>query len=155
MTYRIKGLDPADFAPLFAMRNDALAARRARRVTALDGQSYPCRVSLREAAEGERLILVNHVSMEAESPYRASHAIYVREDAEVSALFEDELPPMLARRVLSLRAFDAEGTLRTARLAMSGEGDAAVRALLDADAVETVHAHNAATGCFLAAVERS
>ena len=55
MTYAIQGLDPAAFAPLFAMGDAELAANRAVRVTAEADRGYPCRVSLQDAARGEEL----------------------------------------------------------------------------------------------------
>ena len=153
MTYLVQGLRPDLFAPLFAMSDAQLAARRARRVRAA-GDGYPCRVSLQDAAEGEELILVHHVSHDVETPYRSSFAIYVRGGAEQAPPRRDSLPPMLERRRLSLRAYDRDGMLRAATLAEPGGADAGVRALLAEPAVGQVHAHNAATGCFLARIER-
>lgn len=154
MTYRIQGLDPAPFRPLFRMSDDALRERRARRVTAA-GPGFPCRVSLEEARNGEQLILVNHVSHDVETPFRASHAIYVREDATEAPLYEDALPPMLDHRRISLRAFDAEGMLIDGLVVEPGEGDAAVRDLFGRSDVAEIHAHTSAYGCFLARIERS
>ncbi len=39
-------------------------------------------------------------------------------------------------------------------LAAPGKADAAIRDLFAAGAITTIHAHNAAHGCFVAAVER-
>jgi hypothetical protein len=153
ITYLVSGLDPALFAPLFTLDGPALAARRARRAVA-DGPGFPCRVSLEEAEAGEPLILVNHVSQGAATPFRASHAIYVREAAREAAVYRGEIPPILAARILGLRGFDAEGMLRDARLAPPGEADAAIRALFVSEEIVEIHAHNAALGCFLARIVR-
>ena len=153
MTYIVQGLSPRPFAHLFTLDDAALAALRARRVRA-EGVGYPCRISLEEAGEGEKLILLNHVSHDVETPFRTSYAIFVREGAEQGPAFVDELPPLLNRRRLSLRGFDTAGMLRSANLAEPGEGDGAVRALLAEPDVAEVHAHNAAYGCFLARIER-
>jgi hypothetical protein len=131
-----------------------LAARQAQLVIADAGGGYPCRVSLRDAEPGERLILVNHVSMAAATPFRACHAIYVREGAEAPEPFQDEVPDYLDRRTLSLRGFDACGMLRAAVLAAPGEADPQIRTLFEAGEVAAIHAHNAAHGCFLALIER-
>ena len=155
MAYRIEGLERAPFEPLFALSDAALAAKSARRVVADRKPGFPCRISLRDAEIGERLILVNHVSQEAATPYRASHAIYVREQAVEPALFVDRLPAVLEGRPLSLRGFDSDGMLRGALLAMPGEADAKIRELLGRPEIETIHAHNAAHGCFAAKIERS
>jgi hypothetical protein len=153
MAYRIDGLAPAQFAELFGMSDQELAGRNARRAVA-DGPGFPCRITLEEAEPGEELILVNHVSHDAPTPFRASHAIYVRR-AEVAGAFEDETPPIFATRRLGLRGFDAEGMLRGALLAEPGEADAKIRELLARPEVAEIHAHNAALGCFLARIERN
>ena len=73
MPYRVRGLDPDPFRPLFALDDAGLAAAGARRVTADECPGYPCRVSLGDASMGERLILVSHPHMTiAGSPYRAA-----------------------------------------------------------------------------------
>ena len=154
MTYRIQGLDPGPFRSLFGMSDEALRKRRARRVAA-DGPGFPCRVSLEEARDGEVLILVNHVSLDVDTPFRASHAIYVREEAAVASIYEDALPPMLDHRRISLRAFDEEGMLVDGLVVEAGEGDAAVRTLFGRADVAEIHAHTSAYGCFLARIERS
>jgi hypothetical protein len=154
MTYRIQGLAPEPFRPLFRMNDEELRERRAVRVVA-SGSGEPCRVSLQDAAAGEQLILVNHVSQDADTPFRATHAIYVREQAEAAPVFEDELPPQIDRRNVSLRAFDRDGMMVQAVLAAAGEGDGAVRALLERPEVAEIHAHTQALGCFLARIERN
>lgn len=154
MTYRIQGLAPEPFQALFQMSDEELRERRAVRVTAT-GSGEPCRVSLEDAAAGEQLILVNHVSQDADTPFRATHAIYVREAAEASPVFKDQLPPQLDRRNISLRAFDRDGMMVQAVLATAGQGDSAVRSLLERPEVAEVHAHTQALGCFLARIERN
>jgi hypothetical protein len=154
MTYRIAGLDPQPFAPLFEMNDDDLRARRARRVIADADRGFPCRVSLADAQAGEALILLNHEHHSADSPYRGRHAIYVRESATAPAVFHDALPPAFDGRVLSLRGFDADGMIVRAALAQPGEADAVIRAVLEDPVVTHVDAHNAARGCFAARIER-
>ncbi len=154
MTYRIEGLKRAEFAPLFAMSDAELAERGAVRVTA-DGPGFPCRISLEDAKAGEALILLNYVSHDVATPYRSSYAIYVREVAEETAPFIDATPPVFNGRPLGLRAFDAEGVLRNAALALPGEADDKIRALFAAPEIAYIHAHNAAHGCFSARVDRT
>jgi hypothetical protein len=154
MAYRIEGLAPAAFESLFGMMDGELAARGAMRVTADSPSGYPCRVSLADAAPGEDLMLLNHVSHDVAGPFRTAYAIYVRKGAEPAA-FEDEAPLYLDRRTLGLRGFDEAGMLRGALLAMPGESDARIRELFERPEVATIHAHNAAYGCFLARIERN
>jgi hypothetical protein len=154
LTYVIQGLDPGVFAPLFAMTDAELAELRAARVTADADRGYPCRVSLRDAAAGDELILLYHTSHAVETPYRSSYAIFVRREAE-PARFVDCIPPVFEGRPLGLRGFDVEGVLRDARLALPGEAEAKIIELFANPAIAYIHAHNAAHGCFAAKVERS
>jgi hypothetical protein len=153
MTYRIAGLPRKEFEPLFGLGDDELAARNARRVRAEAGGA-PCRISLRDADAGESLILLNHVSHDVATPFRTAYAIFVRETAERPPCYRDEVPAMLDSRMLGLRGFDADGMLKGALLAMPGEADGRIRELLGRPEIASIHAHNAAYGCFLARVER-
>jgi hypothetical protein len=86
------------------------------------------------------------------NPYRASHAIFVA-DAE-QAEFVDEVPPVFATRILSVRGFDKDGMMAEALLAQPGEADSAIRKLFANPNIQTIHAHNATRGCFSAKIER-
>ena len=155
MTYRIEGLRRDEFEGLFGLSDEALAERGARRVTAEAKPGYPCRVTLEDAEPGESLVLVNHVSNDVPTPYRTAYAIYVRETAGEPAAFVDQVPPVFEGRTLSLRGFDARGMLRGALLAAPGEADGKIRALFERPEIVTIHAHNAAAGCFAARIERN
>ena len=155
MTYKITGLEPAQFAHLIGLGDEELAAHGAVRMTADKKPSFPCRITLDDAEIGETLLLVNHVSHDGDNPYRASHAIFVSERAVEPAAYEDEIPPALERRILSLRAFDKDGMMVDAALAQPGEADPAIRNLLANHAVDHIDAHNATPGCFAARVERA
>ena len=154
MTYRITGLDPAPYKPLFGLSDAELAERGAARMT-VSGNGFPCRVSLTDRAVGERVLLVNHVSHDVAGPYRASHAIFVTETDQAAADYVDEPPPVFGPRVLSLRGFDSQGMMVDAVLTQPGEADAGIRELFANAEIETIHAHNATRGCFAAKIERS
>ena len=153
MTYRITGLDPAPYKPLFGLPDEELAERGIVRMTVTQKPSFPCRVSLTDRNLGEEVLLLNHVSHDVANPYRASDAIFVA-DAE-QAEFVDEVPPIFATRVLSLRGFDRHGMMADAVLAQPGEADTAIRKLFANPEIEIIHAHNAARGCFSAKIERN
>lgn len=155
MSYRITGLDRTSFAELFDMNDMALADRGAVRVTAAADKGWPCRISLEDAKAGEELILLNHVSHDVATPYRSSYAIYVRKNAEVPTEYVDTVPPVFEGRPIALRAFDKDGMLRNAALALPGQADARIRDLFESDEIAYIHAHNAAHGCFSAKVERA
>ena len=154
MTYRITGLSPKPFAALFALDDAALARRNARRVTAAADHGFPCRVSLRDAAAGEQLILLHHTSHAVATPYRSAYAIYVREAACEPGDYIDSPPPVFEGRPLGLRGFGADGLLKDARLALPGQADSAIRDLFADPAISYIHAHNAAHGCFAAQIDR-
>jgi hypothetical protein len=154
MTYRIKGLDPAPYKPLFGLSDEDLARRGIVRMT-VTTPTFPCRVSLTDREVGETVLLLNHVSHDVANPYRATHAIFVAEGAQEPGEFVDEVPPVFAKRVLSLRGFGADGMMADAVLAQPGEADAAIRKLFDNPQIETIHAHNAVRGCFSAKIERA
>jgi hypothetical protein len=88
-------------------------------------------------------------------PYRSAYAIYVREQADAAAVYVDETPPVFDGRPIALRAFDAAGNLRNAVLALPGQADSRIRELFESEEITYIHAHNAAHGCFAAAIERN
>ncbi len=153
MTYRIKGLEPAPFAALFELDDTALEARGMTRMI-VDNPHFPCRISLTDRDLGEEVILLNHVSHDGNNPYRASHAIFVSKATE-AADYIDAIPPALDRRILSLRAFDANGMMIDAALAQPGEADPAVRKLFANPDAAHIDAHNATRGCFAARIDRN
>jgi hypothetical protein len=154
MTYRVTGLNPAPYKPLYWLSDEELEARGIVRMT-VDGPGFPCRVSLTDRDVGETVLLVNHVSHDVANPYRASHAIFVTEGADVPAQYVDQIPPAFETRILSLRAFGKDGMMADALLTQPGEAEAGIRKLFANPAVETIHAHNATRGCFSAKIERN
>ena len=153
MTYRIAGLDPEPFRPLFALSDKELEERGMKRMKVTKKPSFPCRVSLVDREIGEDVILLNHVSHDVANAYRASHAIFVADAAR--AEFLGEVPPVFETRALSLRGFDGDGMMAEALLTQPGEADTGIRKLFENPDVVTIHAHNAARGCFSAKIERA
>lgn len=155
MSFRITGLDPAPFRPLFGLSDAELAARGARRVVADAHPGFPDRITLRDAEAGETLLLLNHVHQPTSGPYRASHAIFVLEGAIEPALFLDAVPDAIRRRPISLRAFDAAHDMVDADLADGAELRPLIERMLARPDVAYLHAHYARRGCFAALVERA
>jgi hypothetical protein len=153
-SYRVRGLDPAPFKPLFGLSDEELETRGIVRMT-VSSPTFPCRVSLTDRALGETVLLLNHVSHDVANPYRSAHAIFVTEGEEEAAEYVDEIPPVFERRVLSLRGFDSEGLMVDAILTQPGEADAGIRKLFANPEIRTIHAHNATRGCFSAKIERA
>ena len=155
MPFRISALPIAPFAPLFALPDDALPALGARRVVADGDGGYPCRVSLRDAEPGETLLLVNYQHQPADTPFRASHAIYVREAAEQAHPSPDEVPALLRTRLLSLRGFDENGMMRAADVVDGTALEPAIVAMLADSAIGYLHLHYAKPGCYAARIDRA
>lgn len=155
MSFRITGLSPDAFRPLFGLSDAALAAHGARRHVSDGVSGFPDRIELRDAAAGETVLLLNYTHQPAETPYRASHAIFVREGAEAAFDAVGEIPPALRSRVLSLRAFDAEHFIVEADLADGHEAEAAIERLLADPKVAYLQAHYAKYGCYAARIDRA
>lgn len=152
MSFVIHGLDPAPFLPLFAVSDAELAARAIHRRVVDERPGFPCRVSLDDAALGEQVLLLPYRHHDVASPYRAEGPVFVRRAAR--AHFVDELPPFLATRLLSLRAYDVAGILVTADVVPGVEARALLdRQLADA-AVAYIQVHFARPGCFVCHVDR-
>jgi hypothetical protein len=73
-------------------------------------------MEISDAAPGERLLLVNYMHQPADTPCRASHAIFIRERAAAPTDVVGGIPPAMRARPLSLRAFDGEGMMVDADL---------------------------------------
>ena len=154
MAFRIRGLAPAEFQPLFGLSEAELAARGIERRVVDAPSGYPDRIELRDARPGETVLLLNHVHQPADTPYRASHAIFVREGAREAFDAVDAVPPALRTRTLSLRAFDARGHMLDADLAEGAQCEATIERLLADPRVAYLQAHYARRGCFAARIER-
>jgi len=154
MSFRIRGLDAAQFAPLFALSDAELAERSMKRVIADAPHSAPCRVTLEDAAPGEPLILLPFAHHMAHSPYRASGPIFVRQGAAVPFDAVDTLPPVFQGRLLSVRAYDAHGDMAVAEVADSDPRGLFGQFFAD-PAVAHIDVHYARRGCFGARVTRA
>ena len=156
MSFIISGLDPQEFAHLKNLGDAELAEHRAVRVKADAPVGFPCRVSLADAKPGDSLVLVNYEHQPADSPYRASHAIFVNENASERAVFVDEIPQMLAvRPYLSVRGFDNAGMMIDAEIAEGSKVQLSIEHLLQNDAIDYLHVHFAGRGCYAARVDRT
>lgn len=155
MDIRIRGLDPAPFHALFEAGPDELAARRAVVRVADKAPGFPCRATLDDALPGETVLLVNYTHQDAETPFHSAHAVYFRLAAHAPYDEVNQVPPALARRTLSLRAFDADGWLLGFRLVPGTETLEAARELLAEPRAAYLHAHYAGAGCYAAWVGRA
>ena len=155
MNYRITGLDAAPFVHLYDLNDAELREQGVQRVVADACPCYPDRIEMRDAEVGETLLLLNHVCQPANTPYRASHAIFIREGALASYDRVGEIPEVLRIRLLSLRAYDSGGKMLDADVADGRDCDALIRRLYDNPGVAYIHAHNARRGCYAGRIDRA
>jgi hypothetical protein len=153
MPFRITGLPAEPFQHLFALDDAALRRHGAVRRIAADG-GYPCRVSLTDAAPGDEVILVNYEHQDADTPYRARHAIYVREgERRYDAV--GAVPEQLKKRLLSVRAFDQAGMMVDADVTDGTALEPVIGRFFADQAVAYLHLHYARPGCYAARVDRA
>ena len=154
MSFRVLGLSPQQFRPLFALSDADLQQLGARRVVA-DNPRLPCRVSLEHALVGEELLLLNFEHQPENTPYRATHAIYVRKVAEQAFETADTVPEVLASRLLSVRAFDTKHMMIDADVCEGTQAAEMFERFLANHRISYLQVHNARHGCYAARVERS
>ena len=155
MDYRVIGLRPDAFAPLFHLDDEGLAAIGAKRVIADEPNGYPCRVSLEDAAPGEEVLLLPYRHHDGPSPYQSSGPIYVRRNAETAFNAVNAIPAMQLRRLCSVRAYDAAGDLVVADVVPGVELEALLRRFFERAEVSQIHVHNARPGCYAFRAERA
>ncbi len=155
MAFRITGLSHAPFQHLFGLPHEALALHGALRYVAEKGSAFPCRIEMRDAAPGETLLLLNHTCQPADTPYRASHAIFVREGATDTYDRVDEVPPVMRTRLLSLRAYDAGGMMLDGDVVDGANIEPLIARMFTNADVSYIHAHNARRGCYSGRIDRA
>ena len=155
MNYQITSLDVGDFNALFGLDDNLLAESNVVRMTVTDKPGFPCRVTLQDAEIGETILLLNYEHQPATSPYRSSHAIFVRENATTSVSFRNEIPEQLRTRQLAVRSFDSAGMMVDADTCNGSDLEAMIERLFADAAADYLHVHNAARGCYLARVNRA
>ena len=154
MHFRLRGLPAEQFAPLFSLSDEELAANGAvRRIVDARDPGYPCRVSLTDSDPGDELILVNYEHHPVDSPYRMRFAIYVRSgDKTFDAV--DTVPDQLRTRTLAVRAFDAGAMMIGHALVDGKELEGPIAQLFANARAAYLHIHFASPGCYAARVDR-
>ncbi len=115
----------------------------------------PCLDSKAHADVGEELLLVNFEHQPANTPYRSTHAIYVRKIATKAYDKVDEVSPVLATRPLAVRAFDVEHMMIDADVCEGVRAAETFERLLSNPTASYLQVHNARRGCYAARVEHA
>ena len=155
MAFRVVGLPSSLFQSLYGLSDEALAERGVEVKVADAPTGFPCRVSLRDAPVGSRMLLLNFEHQPANTPYRSRHAIFVQDGAEEVQPGVNEVPEVLASRMLSVRAFDEAGQMLDAAVVNGREVGPAFEQLLAVPGAAYLHVHNAGRGCYAARVDRA
>ena len=155
MNFRITGLPAAPFQHLYGLPDEDLARFGVIRVVADAQPGFPDRIEMRDADIGEPLLLLNHCCQPAPTPYRASHAIFVREGATDSYDRINEVPEVMRTRLLSLRAYDIRGMMLDADVVDGRQVEALIDRLFANPEAACIHAHNAKRGCYSGRIERA
>jgi len=154
MSFRVTGLSAEPFRPLYDLSDEDLAARGIVRYVADKSPGFPDRIEMRDGEPGETFLLLNHICQPADTPYRASHAIYIREGAEETYDRVNEIPGAMRIRLLSLRAYDAQHMIIDADVVQGAEMEPVIDRFFANPQVAYIHAHNAGRGCYSGRIDR-
>src|SRR5690606_11325310 len=152
--FLVSALNFEDFEPLFGLTDEQLLSRGMRRMVVDSFPGYPCRVSLEDAQVGEEVILLTYTHHKTDSPYQSSGPIFVRKIAKTARPEVNEIPLMLNHRLLSLRAYDAEGMMQEARVVEGKNLKDEINDIFSNEVISYIHVHNAKPGCFNCGVKR-
>lgn len=152
--FRITGLAPEQFAHLYGLDDAALSGLGAARYVVDVTPGFPDRIEMRDLEVGDRALLLNYTHLDAASPYRSSHAIFVREGATERYDRVNEIPDVMRIRQLSLRAFDTNHMLVDSDLVDGRAIESLIERLFDHPKVAYIHAHNAKPGCYSGRIDR-
>jgi Protein of unknown function (DUF1203) len=155
MNYRIQGLQRSNFAHLTDQAPDVLQRSGVQRITVDSSPGYPDRITLDDVPAGQTVLLLNYTHQPANTPFHASHAIYVRERGGETFDQVNTIPPALARRLIALRAFDARDHMIDADIAPGTGLPALIERMLANPEARYLHAHYAKWGCYAARVDRA
>lgn len=136
------------------MSDAELQQHRAKRITVAKIPGTPCRVSLQDAEVGEEVILVHYEHQSADSPFRSSDAVYVRNNVEQGQFEMNEIPELFRHRLMSVRGFSEGHYLVDADAVEGTELETILDQILGNPNVDYIHLRYAKSGCFAARVER-
>lgn len=154
MDYVISGLPVQPLQPLFGLDAAELRAHGVVRLTVDSNPGFPCRVSLEDAQLGESVLLLPWQHLDVETPYRAGGPILVRETARDQVRIRNAIPEQQRSRLLSVRAYDAEGWMLDAEVVEGALLESLIGRFFSNPRVAYLHVHNARRGCYACRVDR-
>lgn len=154
-SFRVIALPATSFADWFGRTETELQQLGARRITVTESGETPCRVSLVDAEVGETVLLVPFAHHDVNSPYRATGAIFVRPGVPMAEPEVNEIPPMLRKRLLSVRGYDDRGMMRDAEVILGTDVEHVIDRMFGDPQVNYLHVHNARPGCYNCSIIRA
>lgn len=154
MNFRITGLSPLEFQPYFGLPDAELEGLGIKRYVVGEKPGFLDRVEMVDAEVGETVLLLNHVCQPAMTPYRASHAIFVREAATKAYDAINQIPQSVRIRLLSLRGYDANGMMLDADVVQGTAIETVIIKLFENPGISYIHAHHAKQGCYAGRIDR-
>jgi Protein of unknown function (DUF1203) len=155
MNFRISGLPITPFQTLLNATDEALVQQNIRALEVDAPNAYPCRITLQDAQLGERVLLLNHAHLPSSSPYAASGPIFISRTASESASYVNEVPEQQRRRLLSVRAYDAQDMMIEAEVIEGSLLAEQIAKFWKLAQVSYLHVHNARQGCYACRVDRT
>lgn len=155
MTFRITALRANQFTKFSHMTDTELKQAGVRKLIADSKPGFPCRVSLQDAEIGETVFLLNFCHHNHNTPYRASHAIFVRQHVCQAEPAENTIPDGLKIRLTSVRGFNAAQDMVAADVTDGHQLSGVIRNFFDNTDIAYLHLHNAKQGCYAARVDRT
>lgn len=156
MDFVISGLSAKPFQHLYGLSTQELSEQNIIRYSVDAHPGFSDRIEMRDAAVGETMLLINYQHQPAQTPYQASHAIFIREGALKAYQEINIIPQVLSIRPQSLRGFDQDGMLLDADIA-SGERELTrtIQRLFKNKQIAYIHSHNAKQGCYSGLIKRA
>ena len=115
----------------------------------------PCRHCLRITKPGERLIVFAYQPFASAGPYAEVGPVFVHAaDCEAYA-DRGVFPEDFRNRVLTIRGYNAEGTIETAELSAAGNPEGSIDRLFSNERLSFIHVRNPAWGCYDFQIERA
>jgi len=154
MQFRIRGLSAEPFQRFFGLPDAELQAQGIHRYIVDEKPGFPDRIELRDAEVGETVLLLNHVCLDAMTPYRASHAIFVREGASNTYDAVNQVPESMRCRLLSLRGYSSGAMMLEADVVEGTAIETVIEQIFAHPEVSYIHVHNARRGCYAGRIDR-
>ncbi|MEU5908641.1 DUF1203 domain-containing protein [Micromonospora sp. NPDC047527] len=151
-TFRVHALPAAALDTVRRTGRDA--ADRPVEVLAAGG-GEPLRCCLRDAEQGEELLLFGYAPPVAAGPYREVGPVFAHAAACPGPASAGGHPPAWRGRPQVLRAYDRQGRICGGRLHDGTDPEAVIGELFADPAVHQLHSRNVVYGCFMFAVRRA